>query len=147
MLNCTATRSATLSWFKKENSSSLTKIVPTSRISITFWDVEVNGEGYSISYSVLNISSVTVSDGSTYVCEAQYDDNSTRTDHTAQVNGIVQIIIAMGLIMVWHVYYYIQLSTSVRLIQEYVKMVGSVETWRGAISASVLMAIGVQIAQ
>ena len=86
-LNCTSSRLATLSWFRKENSSRLTKIVPTPRISIIFRDVE----GSSVVYSVLTIRPVVVSDNNTFVCEAQDDDGfSSRVDHAVQVNGIVQ---------------------------------------------------------
>ena len=86
-LNCTSDRSAVLSWFKKEDSSSLTKIVPSSRISITFQDTE----GSSVAYSVLTIRDVTVSDNNTYVCEAQDGDSFSRSaNYTVQINGIIQ---------------------------------------------------------
>ena len=86
-LNCTSDRSAVLSWFKKENSSSLTKIISSSRISITFQDIE----GSSVAYSVLTIRDVTVSDNNTYVCEAQDGDSFSRSaNYTVQINGIVQ---------------------------------------------------------
>ena len=92
-LNCTSSRSATLSWFKRENttsSSSLTKIVETSRISITFQDVDV-GERSLVAYSVLAISDVTVSDNGIYVCVAQ--DGETRSAiHTVNITGIIRCV-------------------------------------------------------
>ena len=101
-LNCTSNRSAVLSWFKKENSSSLTKIVSSSRISITFRDIE----GSSVAYSILTIRGVTVSDNNTYVCEAQDGDGLSRSaNYTVQINGIAQkhnIAITSYTIIVWH---------------------------------------------
>ena len=85
-LTCTSSRLATLSWFRKENSSRLTKIVPTLRISIISGDVE----GSSVVHSIMTIRSVIVSDNDTFICEAQDDDGfSSRVDHAVQVNGIV----------------------------------------------------------
>ena len=89
-LTCTSSRLATLSWFRKENSSRLTKIVLTSRISIISGDVE--GSSVAMVYSVLTIRPVVVSDNNTFVCEAQDDDGfSSRVDHAVQINGNVLI--------------------------------------------------------
>lgn len=85
-LNCRSARSATLSWFKKENTG-ITRIVPNSRISITFQDVNVEGE--SMTYSILAIRDVIVSDGGIYVCEAQNDDSA---NHTVHINGKVRYV-------------------------------------------------------
>ena len=92
-LNCTSSRLATLSWFKKENSNRLTKIVPTSNSRVSIVSREV--EGSSV-YSILTIRSVTVSDNNTFVCEAQDDDGfSSRVDHAVRINGIVLINIIL----------------------------------------------------
>ena len=97
-LTCTSSRLATLSWFRKENSSSLTKIVSTSRISIISRDVE--GSSVAMVYSVLTVRPVIVSDNNTFVCEAQDGDGlSSRVDHAVQVNGIVLITYNVLLIL------------------------------------------------
>ena len=105
-LNCTSDRSAVLSWFKKENSSLLSKVVSSSRISIAFQDVE----GSSVAYSTLTIESVTVSDNNTYVCEAQDGDGfSHRVNYIVQINGIAQkheCCLYLFVIIVWHMYLY-----------------------------------------
>ena len=61
-----------------------------------------------MAYSILTIRSVTVSDNSIYVCEAQDDGISRRIDHTVQINGIIQLYRAIiwVFIIVWHMYIY-----------------------------------------
>ena len=87
-LNCTSNRLATLSWFKRNRgTNSLTKIVPTSRISITSRDVD-DFEGRTlVAYSILAIRNLGPLDSGIYVCEAQDEPDTHYANHTVHING------------------------------------------------------------
>ena len=87
-LNCTFTRSATLSWFKRVDTSSLKRIVLTSRISL-----QRDIEGSSMIYSVLVIRDVVLSDNGIYVCEAQSGGISFSVNYTIHIHGISNYVL------------------------------------------------------
>ena len=90
-LNCTSDPSATLSWIKRSDTSTTTKLLPSLRISITFQN---DVEGRFMAYSVLAIRDVAESDSGTYVCVAENDEislNATAAtvNHIVHINGIM----------------------------------------------------------
>lgn len=87
VINCTSNAPTTFSWFKRGDTGGLTTLLPTTRISITFWD---DPRGRSTAYSILSVRNVTISDSGIYVCVAENDEillSAATVEHTFYVNG------------------------------------------------------------